>query len=596
MNFLRKNLNLSTFFSFFEIIRLIIANKLKKFWLFIILLIITGSIELLTLTTLMPFLSILSNPESPPDSILFNTISNFFKIKSEQYVLFSTVIFISIVIFSLFIRLFTFKYGLMLSAELGIKLNTKIFTNIIYQPYKLQIQKNSSELISTLTLEAEQIITLIMISFRMIIGLFTFIFIFIGLIYINIYIASGFIILLALAYLFLINKSRMSLKRNSFILTDTNNKIIKHIQESLGSIRDIVIDNNHKYYVYNYQNLQKKLRYSLTEVNFISNSPTYIIESFALSLLAILGLFLILIYGNSTNATSILGTVSVGFIKLLKSAQQIYFVFTQIKSRNDSIKSVLSFLKQEVESSSFVIEREELDFKSSILLKNVDFRYGKNQPLILKNINLNLERGKVIGFIGKTGSGKSTLIDLIMGLLDPSKGEVLIDGKNIISDPNLRKKWFNSISHVPQDVYLCDGTFTENIALGVDKDKINRKKIIKAAELAQIRNFIDSSSNGFNTFVGERGIKLSGGQKQRIALARAIYKQSKILVLDEATSALDNKTEKEIINSINTLRENITIIMIAHRLSSLSVCNKIFELNKGEIVSIKDSIEEYYKN
>ena len=254
----------------------------------------------------------------------------------------------------------------------------------------------------------------------------------------------------------------------------------------------------------------------------------------------------------------------------------------------------MGYLKKDVPQNAFIIEKKDFNFKSSICLKNINFRYEKNQPLVLNNISLNLEKGKIFGFIGETGSGKSTLIDLIMGLLEPSEGEVLIDGKNIFNDLKLRKKWFNSISHVPQDVFLCDGTFAENIALGIEKDKINIKKLIKAAEIAKIRNVIDLSSNGFNTFVGERGIKLSGGQKQRVALARAIYKQSKILILDEATSALDNKTEKEIINSINSLRENITIIMIAHRLSSLSVCNKIFELNNGEIVSIKDSIEEYY--
>ncbi len=593
-NFRKKNLSLSTYLSFFEIISLIVDKKSKKLLFFNILLIITGCIELLTLATLLPFLSILSNPKSPPDSIFFNSIANFFLIKPEQLFLFSSFIFITIVISSLFIRLFTFKYGLRFTEELGTVLSTKIFTNIIYQPYNLQIQKNSSELIYTLTKESEQIIDLLILTFKNITGLVTFIFICAGLIFINIYIAFGCLFILALSYLFLTYKSRKKLKKNSFIFTDANNKITKNIQESLGSIRDIVIDNNHKYYLKNYRNLQKKLRSSITEVKFIANAPSYFLESFGLITLTILGISIILLFGASTNATSILGTISVGLIKLLRAAQQIYFTFSSIKSRNNTISSVLSYLKQEVDSSSYVRETKELEFNSSIHLKNVDFSYDKNQPLILKNINLNLEKGKVFGFIGETGSGKSTLIDLIIGLLDPSKGEVLIDGKNIINDPNLRKKWFNSISHVPQDVYLCDGTFVENIALGVEKDKINREKIIKAAEIAKIRNFIDSSSNGFNTFVGERGIKLSGGQKQRIALARAIYKKSKILVLDEATSALDNKTEKEIINSINSLRENITIIMIAHRLSSLSVCNKIFELKKGEIISIKDSIEEYY--
>ncbi len=594
MFFRKINSNLTPLISFIEIIRLIIPNKSKKLIFFSILLIINGVTELLSLVTLMPFLSILSNPEATPESTLFNTITNFFQIESEQIIPFSTIIFISIVLFSLFIRLFTYRYGLKLTAELGTFLSTKIFSTIIYQPYKLLIQKNTGELIYTLTKELEQIINLLMLFFKMITALVSFIFIFSGLVFINIYVALLCIISLTLAYLFLSNKSSIVLKKNSFIFTDTNNRIVKHIQETLGSIRDIVIDNNHKYYINNYWNLQNKLRNSVTEVNLISFTPSYVLESLALITLALLGFLLIFIFGKSANATSILGTVAVGLIKLLKASQQIYVVFTQVKARNNSVISILGYLKKDVPQNAFIIEKKDFNFKSSICLKNINFRYEKNQPLVLNNISLNLEKGKIFGFIGETGSGKSTLIDLIMGLLDPSEGEVLIDGKNISNDLKLRKKWFNSISHVPQDVFLCDGTFAENIALGIEKDKINIKKLIKAAEIAKIRNVIDLSSNGFNTFVGERGIKLSGGQKQRVALARAIYKQSKILILDEATSALDNKTEKEIISSINSLRDNITIIMIAHRLSSLSVCNKIFELNKGEIVSIKDSIEEYY--
>lgn len=595
MQFFRKiNSNLTPLISFIAIIRLIIPNKSKKLIFFSILLIINGVTELLSLVTLMPFLSILSNPEATPESTLFNTITNFFQIESGQIIPFSTIIFISIVLFSLFIRLFTYRYGLKLTAELGTFLSTKIFSTIIYQPYKLLIQKNTGELIYTLTKELEQIINLLMLFFKMITALVSFIFIFSGLVFINIYVALLCIISLTLAYLVLSNKSSIVLKKNSFIFTDTNNRIVKHIQETLGSIRDIVIDNNHKYYINNYWNLQNKLRNSVTEVNLISFTPSYVLESLALITLALLGFLLIFIFGKSANATSILGTVAVGLIKLLKASQQIYVVFTQVKARNNSVISILGYLKKDVPQNAFIIEKKDFNFKSSICLKNINFRYEKNQPLVLNNISLNLEKGKIFGFIGETGSGKSTLIDLIMGLLEPSEGEVLIDGKNISNDLKLRKKWFNSISHVPQDVFLCDGTFAENIALGIEKDKINIKKLIKAAEIAKIRNVIDLSSNGFNTFVGERGIKLSGGQKQRVALARAIYKQSKILILDEATSALDNKTEEEIINSINSLRENITIIMIAHRLSSLSVCNKIFELNNGEIVSIKDSIEEYY--
>ena len=297
MQFFRKiNSNLTPLISFIAIIRLIIPNKSKKLIFFSILLIINGVTELLSLVTLMPFLSILSNPEATPESTLFNTITNFFQIESGQIIPFSTIIFISIVLFSLFIRLFTYRYGLKLTAELGTFLSTKIFSTIIYQPYKLLIQKNTGELIYTLTKELEQIINLLMLFFKMITALVSFIFIFSGLVFINIYVALLCIISLTLAYLVLSNKSSIVLKKNSFIFTDTNNRIVKHIQETLGSIRDIVIDNNHKYYINNYWNLQNKLRNSVTEVNLISFTPSYVLESLALITLALLGFLLIFIW------------------------------------------------------------------------------------------------------------------------------------------------------------------------------------------------------------------------------------------------------------------------------------------------------------
>ena len=584
----------SKFISFlllYRIIKISSDKKLTKIIFLNLLFVVNGIAELLSLASILPFLSILSNPESLPKSKFFSLLINIFQIESDNIILFSTIIFISFILFSLIMRVSTLRYGLNLTAELGTNLSTKLLSNIIFQPYLFQISKNSGETINTLTTEVEVTINSMMIAIRFATALVTFVFIFFGMLSFNFFIAFFCFTLFSSAYLLITKKTSKRVKINSFIFTESNNKIVKHIQDTIGSIRDLIIDNNHDFYISNYRKLQRKKRNTLVEINFISGYPAYILESLAFISFALLGLTLSFGGGNASDSISILGTVAIGLQKLLRSMQQIYVSVIRIKSKKSTFEAVLNAFKQKIKSDVFNVEKNLLNFESSINLQNIKFRYSSELPLTINNINLKIEKGQIIGLIGETGSGKSTLIDLIMGLLDPTEGEILIDEKNITKDSYLRKKWFNSISHVPQDIYLCDGTFAENIALGVSKENIDNNKVIRASKVARIKDFIESSSMGFETFIGERGIKLSGGQRQRIAIARAIYKQSKLLIFDEATSALDNKTEDEIIKAINNLDSNITVIMIAHRLSSLSFCNKIIEINKGKIISIRDSID-----
>jgi ATP-binding cassette subfamily B protein len=387
----------------------------------------------------------------------------------------------------------------------------------------------------------------------------------------------------------------MRLKNYSFIHTEKNTKIIKQIQETLGSIRDVIIDNNHRYYASIYRKMQNKKRGTTAEIDFISTYPAYTLEALAFLIFAFLGIILTFTVDQTSSTLSLLGTLAIGSQKLLRSMQQIYGGISRIKGKSASFEVVLEIFKREIEPSQYVKEKEIFDFKSGIKLKNVFFQYNPNLPWTLRDINLNFNKGDIVGLIGETGTGKSTLIDIIMGLLDPTEGEILIDGKNIKKNMNLKKKWFNSISHVPQDIYLCDGTFAENIALGVSKEEINMDKVVKAAEIAQIKKDIELYSMKFDTFVGERGIKLSGGQKQRIAIARALYNKREVLIMDEATSALDNNTEKEIIDEIRKLKGKVTMVVIAHRLTTLQHCDEIYEISNGRI-SEKYNYEDISKS
>ena len=292
---------------------------------------------------------------------------------------------------------------------------------------------------------------------------------------------------------------------------------------------------------------------------------------------------------NSNNQLStkeilpILGAFALGAQKLLPAMQQSYNAWATINAYSSEILNVINSLKQKVEinldksiTSNNLKKRKPFE---KIKFDSLSFKYNNKENLIIKDLNLVIYKGDKIGIVGKTGCGKSTLIDLLIGLLIPYQGQIIVDGNSIHSKNNI-EQWREKITHVPQTIYLTDNSFAENIAFGIPKKNIKLNKVKKAANLAKISSFIESTSNGYDSLVGEAGIKLSGGQRQRIGIARALYKNTEIIILDEATSSLDKKTEKEVMESINKFGKEKTILIVAHRISTLDFCDKVIELKK----------------
>ena len=279
------------------------------------------------------------------------------------------------------------------------------------------------------------------------------------------------------------------------------------------------------------------------------------------------------------------GTLALGTQRLLPAMQLIYGSWASIQSQKRGVIEILKILDmKESNKINKKILIKPLNFKNSIKLKNIEYSYKQNQP-ILKGINLEINRGECIGIIGKTGSGKSTFLDILMGLIFIKEGSFLVDDKQI-NTSSKRVAWRKSISHVPQNIFLSDASIAENIAFGLEPSLIDYEKVIKSAKAANLSTFINSRPDKFQTIIGERGIQLSGGQRQRIGIARALYKGGDILILDEATSSLDTKTEISIMNCISSLASKKTIIIVAHRLSTLRKCDKIYELDNGYLEQI----------
>jgi ATP-binding cassette subfamily B protein len=301
-----------------------------------------------------------------------------------------------------------------------------------------------------------------------------------------------------------------------------------------------------------------------------------------LVLIALLAYFLVQSSTDNSLIIAMLGALAVGAQRLLPVLQLAYASWSSIIGGKGILSSVLELLEQPLPVKEY--DKKILPFKDKIIFQNIRFQYSKSAPITLSNIALEIKKGSCIGLIGETGSGKSTFLDILMGLLLPSEGSIIID--DVIIDNDNYINWQANIAHVPQNIFLSDSSILENIAFGSNLEDIDHERVKNACKIANIDNIISSWSDGYNSRVGERGVKISGGQKQRIGIARAIYKNASVLVLDEATSALDNETETEVMTSINQLSSDLTIIMVAHRLSSLKNCSHIIKLDKGKISKI----------
>jgi len=383
-----------------------------------------------------------------------------------------------------------------------------------------------------------------------------------------------------LIYIVIVRLTRKQLMADSKCVARESTQVIKSLQEGLGGIRDVLIDGSQETYCEIYRNSDAPLRRAQGNSLFISASPRYGMEALGMLLIAALAYFLAQQVDGIAKAIPILGALALGAQRLLPVLQLAYGSWTQINSGQASLKDTLELLNQPLPDYANQLVTQ-LPFNQSIILRQLSFRYGEQAPYVLNQFNLTITKGSRVGFIGTTGSGKSTLLDIVMGLLQPTNGLLEIDGQPI--NPASYRAWQSHIAHVPQAIFLADSTIEENIAFGIPREQIDHSRVKRAAEQAQIAESIESWPKQYQTFVGERGIRLSGGQRQRIGIARALYKQADVIIFDEATSALDSETEHAVMRAIESLSKELTLLIIAHRLTTLKSCTQIVELSNGNI-------------
>ena len=565
-------------------------NKKRKKELFIFSFVAVASAfgEIVSLASILPFLGALTNPDSLFEIKILNSIFSIFGIfESRQILLPITFIFCISVVIAALLRLLNLWLKVRISASIGTDLSCEAYRRTLYQPYSVHIKRNSSKVISVTTTQIKETITGINLILQLGTSILISFSILITLLIINWKIALICGLTFSSIYLLLAKYVQKKLKTNSRIISRGYKGQQKALQEGLAAVRQVLLDGTQSIYTKIYEKEDYPMRQKQAVNNFIASSPRFVLESCGLFLLAIISFGFVKNNNEGLLIIPTIGTMALGAQKLLPALQQIYNSWAGVKGMSSSIYGVLNMLEQEINVQNTYKAIRPFILKSGIKFRNVSFSYGNNsKKYAIKDLNLTINKGQVVGIIGKTGSGKSTFVDLLMGLLKPTKGEILIDEYNLHDEKNYKtlSSWRSSISHVPQEIYLSDSSIEENIAFGENSSQISRIKVKKAAKFAQIESFIKNLPEKYATFVGERGIRMSGGQRQRIAIARAIYKNSKILVLDEATSALDTKTESEVMSAINQISKNLTLIIIAHRESTIINCDRILHFENGRVI------------
>jgi ABC-type multidrug transport system fused ATPase/permease subunit len=545
------------------------------------LMIIVSIVEVISIGSVIPFIGIISNP----DLIFLNPhaqeVIKFLNITDSHQMILPILIFFCIAtILAGFMRIWLLSFSNSLSFSTGSDLSLKIYQKTLYQPYIAHTTRNTSEIISGISSKTSNIIYGILLpALTLISSLVILLGIVSLLILVNPIISLSALFGFGLIYSVLAFVTGKEKRSNSKIVASQSTLVIKSLQEGLGGIRDVLLDGTQSIYCDIYYRAEKKLRIAQYKNQIMNQTPRYYIEMLGMLLIAVVAYVLIDRPQEYATPIFILGVLGLAAQRMLPIIQQSYLSLSLLESNHATLHDILELLNQPMPDYFYGNKYASIEFKDVISLNNVNFRYSNESPDVLSGINIKIKKGDCIGFIGPTGCGKSTLLDLIMGLLEPTSGSLKVDEVAILSsNQNL---WYPKIAHVPQSIFLTDGTVLENIAFGVPKHLVDEDLVKRCADVAQLSETVESWIMGYQTLVGERGIRLSGGQRQRIGIARALYKRADIMIMDEATSALDSQTERRIMDAIHQMSSRLTILMVAHRISTLSNCNKIIKMKSG---------------
>lgn len=562
--------------------RYLTVQRRWQFLRLLLLLIVASVAEMASIGLVLPFLGAMLEPERLMQEPLLKPLAHVLGIIDPSELLMPlTALFCAAVVLSGLLRLSLLQAQTRLGHNVGADISLGIYQRTLYQPYIEHLMRNSSELISGITTKANNVVHLALLpAFGLLTSGVMLMAILGVLIFVDWKVALACLLGLGVVYLGVILMVRRQLAIASKRISVESTRVIRALQEGFGGIRDVLIDGTQEVYCEIYKSSDVPLRKAYADVAIMTGSPRFGIEALAMVVIALFAYFQVSQLQGLVGAIPVIGAFTLGAQRMLPVIQQAYSAWSSIKSFQHSLEDALKLL--ELPLPERLATSHALTFKHSIKLEKLSFRYADDGPFVLNELTLEIRRGSRVGIVGVTGGGKSTLLDVVIGLLQPTTGGLFVDEVRI-DDSNARL-WQMNISHVPQAIYLSDATIAENIAFGLHPSEIDMQRVQQAAFMAKISHDIEHMDRKYQTLVGERGVRLSGGQRQRIGIARALYKQSDVIVLDEATSALDEQTEAAVMHSIDQLENTATVLIIAHRKSTLKNCDMIIELRDGQVI------------
>ena len=574
--------------TFKKLLFLLSSHQREHLGLLLIMITIMALLDMIGVASILPFMAVLTNQGLVETNVILKTMfeaSSIFGVETKQEFLFALgVLVFLLLICSIFFKALIIYLQARFVFMREYSIGKSLLEGYLHQPYSWFLSRHSADIGKTILSEVAlvvgsgmnpliELISKVIITITLITLLFivnpqlTFI---IGLSFMAVYLLIFYFVRKYLSYL-----GGENLKNNQLRF--------RSVSESFGAIKELKVRGLEKIYIKLFSNSAKIFAKNHARLHAISQLPRFILEVIAFG-----GVLLIILYsmaktGNFNTSLPIVSLYVFAGYRLMPAMQQIYGSFTQLTFVGPSLDKLYTDFKN---LKPFYENKDQgvMTFNKAITLKNIHYNYPNSSRVALRDINLTIPSKSSVGLVGATGSGKTTLVDIILRLLEPQKGTLEIDGK-VISEQN-SSAWQKSIGYVPQHIYLTDDTVEANIAFGVKLKDIKKDVVEKVSKIANLHNFVSGElPQQYQTTIGENGVRLSGGQRQRIGIARALYHNPKVLILDEATSALDNQTEKVVMEAVDNLGKDITIIIIAHRLDTVKNCDIIFKLDKGQLVS-----------
>lgn len=575
----------------------ILFNKKEKKLLLglFFMMIVAAVFETIGIGLIVPLVGIITNPDIIQEQAILSSIYKMFNFKTtSSFIVFAVLTLLLVfVLKNLYLLLFNYaQIRVILNQQ--VKMSRRMFKEYLTKPYTFHLQRNTAELLRNVNSEVSRVFNGIVISgFQLFTEILVTLLILILLLVTAPLATMTASILLGGSVFTFFTLFRKKISQIGAEQQKISASMIKWVNQGLGASKEVKVSGKEEFFINAYTEQSQISANNNRYMSVLNQIPRLFIETLLVSIVLITMLIIIFQGKNTSELVATMALFTMAAFRLMPSITRIVALITTIRYSQPALKVIYKDLFQNKEAAPTktnelaVVPKETKAFVDSIEINNVSFRYPNQQDCSVKNVSLTIPIGKSVAFVGESGAGKTTLIDIMLGLFQPEKGRVLVDGKDLEEQKVL---WQKKIGYIPQSIYLSDDTIRGNVAFGIDKDRIDDQEVWRALEQAQLKEFVKALPDQLNTTVGERGVRLSGGQRQRVGIARALYHNPEILFMDEATSALDNETEKGIMRAIDGLKGEKTLIIIAHRLTTIENCDIVFKISNGKLAAVEKKL------